>query len=467
MELELLLLMLAPAIAAWALVYLRFAGLWGYLLASLIAGTIFGHAFFHVSVVTSDRLLLGFAIVVFVIWYLQGKCHPKAINSGDILLGALATALTLTTFVRSADADASIAEGMSKLLFFFLLPIGFYLLASRAKLSAGHVQWILIAFVSLGLYLSVTAVAEKLDWKWAIFPRYISNASYTEFLGRGRGPLLNPSGNGILMALALSSSIALLMRHVSWKRSLSLLAMPVLLAGIASTMTRCAWLGGLATLVVCGLAMTPQKWRPYAIGAILSCCIAGVTVGSSSLASFKRDKDVSVEQMRQSAELRPILATVAWKMFQDRPLLGCGTGQYMSVSKNYLFDRNINLPLEKARPYVQHNIFLALLTENGLLGMVPFAVLLLLWSLWSWWLWHAPQLPIEHRQIAIVFAGTLVAYLCNGLFQDVLIIPMINSYLFFLAGCLRNSVAYLPQPATRQAVIRSVPTADALKLGSR
>ena len=95
--------------------------------------------------------------------------------------------------------------------------------------------------------------------------------------------------------------------------------------------------------------------------------------------TFKRDQALTAQETAESAKLRPILAAVAWHMFCDRPLWGCGFGQYPERSIEYLSDRSIDLPLEKARPFVQHNVLLALLTETGLAGMGLFVVLLGTW----------------------------------------------------------------------------------------
>ena len=176
---------------------------------------------------------------------------------------------------------------------------------------------------------------------------------------------------------------------------------------------------------------------------VLGCSSMTLMVDIKSLLTFKRDRNVTVEQMSESASLRPILAMVAWKMFQDRPLTGCGTGQYLEHAKNYLFDRSTNLPLEKVRPYVQHNMFLATLVENGLVTLIPFCFLIFCWTLWSWRLWNARQLEIEYRQLGLVSLSLLIAYIVNGLFHDVLIFPMINAYMFFIAGTVRNCAVHL------------------------
>jgi O-Antigen ligase len=438
---ELLLSMCILAALAWGIVFQRLTGLWGCLLATLVTGTIFGHSFFHLSAFTFDRLLLAFCIVLFVLWLFHGKNQPKLMNSGDYVVAFFVAAMALTTFMHPLQETET--SPTSKLLFFFLVPVAMYLLASQIKITERHLRWMFVVFAALGVYLSITAVAEKMDWPWAIFPKYIVNTPQTEFLGRGRGPLLNPSGNGILMSLALSSALVLLLNVKGWQHIAISGLVPVYLLGIVCTMTRCVWLGGVATMLACTTAMMPTRWRVPMLVFMSGFATLGLFVSPSTLMNFKRDKGVSVEYMRQSAELRPILAVVAWKMFQDRPLTGCGTGQYMAVAKNHLSDRNVNMPLERARPYVQHNIFLAMLVENGLVTIIPFCVLLIIWTIWALQLWWSQTIAFEHRQLALVFLGTFIAYLCNGVFQDVLIIPMINSYLFFLAGCLRNSIHQL------------------------
>ncbi len=434
---EILLLVSIPVALAWGVVFGRYAGVWGYVIATLLSGTVLGHSFFHVSALTIDRILLVITSGLFGIWYLTGKGQPKSWNSGDWVLAFLMAAMIGTTLGRpNGEAESS---PVSKLVFFYIIPAMFYAIGSRLKTSEKQLQVLFYVLAAFGLYLSLTSIAEKMDWRWAIYPQYIVQSPQTEFLGRGRGPLLNPSGNGILICLALSCALSQLIDRQAWVRKLAIGSVPIYLLGILCTMTRCAWMGGGLTLGVCTGLMAPPRLRTAMLVFMAGLASLGMMINPSMLLSFKRDKAVSEEQMRQSAELRPILAMVAWKVFLDHPLTGCGTGQYLSTAKNYLHDRSGPLPLERARPYVQHNIFLALLVENGLISLIPFVVLLGIWSYWAIRIWWAPALPMEQRQLAMVFAGTLVAYLANGLFQDVMIIPMIHCYLFFLAGCVRNA----------------------------
>ena len=67
--------------------------------------------------------------------------------------------------------------------------------------------------------------------------------------------------------------------------------------------------------------------------------------------------------MEQSAQLRPLFAIVAMNMFHDRPLFGCGFGQYAREKYPYLQDPYSGRPLANTKYLMQHNVFLAYLTE--------------------------------------------------------------------------------------------------------
>ena len=149
---------------------------------------------------------------------------------------------------------------------------------------------------------------------------------------------------------------------------------------------------------------------------------------------FKRDKDLGAQATAASVELRPILAKIAWDMWLDKPVFGHGYGQYMNEHGKYLADRTTSLPLEKGRPFVQHNVLLNLMAETGFVGMGLFVLLMVLWSRDAWRLWHSGEAPLWARQQALLFLALLGPYLSNASFHDVSLMPMANMLLFFLAG---------------------------------
>jgi O-antigen ligase len=146
------------------------------------------------------------------------------------------------------------------------------------------------------------------------------------------------------------------------------------------------------------------------------------------------------------------MATVAWHMFLDRPLLGCGYSQYMTAHQNYLSDRSSGLPLERARDYIPHNVFLSLLTETGLVGLGLFLTMLFCWLRDAWRLWSNAALPLWARQQGMWLMIAVGAYCINGMFHDVSVMAMMNLTLFFLAGVTASLRPLLESaPATDRA----------------
>jgi O-antigen ligase len=460
---EILLLIGAIVALAWGGVILVRGGLVAGLLLVLLSGVCFGHAFYRLPAgplpITSDRVLLLVVIAQYVVYRRWGLTDPKPLSRADVLLGAFFLVLLVSTFTH--DFTSQRALPVSQLAFFYLMPAIVYWIARQTAWTEPAAQWLFACLGIFGIYLALTAVAETHGWGGLVFPSYIHSPAFKEFYGRGRGPLLNPAGNGLLQTLGLCGALMLWPR-VGRRGQLVLLGLiPLFAYGIYSTYTRSAWIGAAGALGVLVALTTPRGWRMPVIGTALVVSLLVTALSWEQFIAFKRDKELTAEDAAESAKLRPILAQVAWSMFLDRPLLGCGFGQYGEQSRPYLSDRTSELPLEKARPYVQHNVLLALLTETGLLGMGLYMAVLAYWTRTAWRLWRADVAPLWVRQTGLLFIAYLVAYLANGMFQDVSIIPMINMTLFFLAGAVMALTPWLVTSTRRERLELWLPEADA------
>jgi O-antigen ligase len=205
-------------------------------------------------------------------------------------------------------------------------------------------------------------------------------------------------------------------------------------AAIYATMTRSVWISGMFALAIVVGLVIPWNWRLLILGAgLLLAVLIGVTQWDRLLA-FKRDRDLDAGKTAESVELRPVLAKIAWDMFLDHPLFGCGYSQYKTEHPNYLSDRSTGLVLEKGRGYIPHNVVLSLLTETGLVGLGLFLAIVFLWARDAWRLWKTQTMPLEARQQGLLMLVVLATYFLNGMFHDVSAAPMANMILFFLAG---------------------------------
>lgn len=415
--------------------------------ASILCGYDFFHRDFGPLPLTIDRLILGVSCGIAVSGLLLNRHRLPNLSGLDICVLAWFGALTVSTF--TTDFGYKDKLPISRLLFYNFLPVVSYFLLRIYPLSSTQQRGLLWALVGLGLYLGVTGLAEWRRWHGLVFPKYIISPDFAEFYGRGRGPLLNPVINGILLSFSGAACLLLfpLTRRRYWFPLL--IAFGVIGIGVVSTLTRSCWMGFAAsTIMIC---WAPLSWRQRFVATFLCGALGFIvlTSFSSQLNRFKRDENVSVEDMARSAALRPVLAAVAWEIFQDQPLNGVGFGQYNKYKKPYHQVENPSLPLQMALPYVQHNVMLSYLTELGLAGLLA-AVAMWLGSIrLGLQAWAANASSLESRCLGLLLLTAVINYLTNGLFHDVSIIPVANSSLLLAAA--------LPNPSQFAATSKATP----------
>ncbi len=426
------------AVLIWgAVVFLR-GGLLGGCLAVLVAGTCFSVPFYKTEgavPLTADRLLLVLLVAQCLVWRRWGLAERKPLGKPEILLMALLAVLTASTF--SHDWELNNCQPVAWLIVYYLMPAAMYWVARQIKYSERTALALLGGLALFGVYLALTSLAEYFQTWGLVFPTYIATTAAdktTEFVGRGRGPLLNPIANGVLLAVCFGSALMWWPRLRRPGQLASLGVTLLFLAAFYCTLTRSVWMGAILVLALSvGLAI-PWNWRLPLLGGGLAAAVLLAATHWDELLTFKRDEALGADKTAESVELRPILAKVAWEMFLDRPLLGCGYYQYKTEHLNYLSDRSTSLPLERAREFIQHNVALSLLTETGLLGLGLFAAMLFFWARDAWRLWCNATLPLWARQMGLLLLIALGVYLLNGMFHDVSVLPMANMTLFFLAG---------------------------------
>jgi O-antigen ligase len=446
----------AASLVLAAALFLR-GGLLGGSLAVLLAGCCLGYPLFNVPVkpvpLTLDRVLWVVLILQYAIWRQLGWTARRPLGTTEYLLSAFVLLLMASTFTH--DWEVRNAQPLSRLVFYFLMPLGMYWVARQTSLGERGVLAMFAVMGLFGVYLAVTAIAEIQEAWWLVYPTYVRSKAYVDYFGRGRGPLLDPVACGFYQMAGLAGGLMWWPRVHRAGRIVLLVFAALMLAGLYATLTRTVWIGaGVGLLVLLALVL-PRSWSiPIFLAGAVSAALVVVTINWEHVVSFKRDKQLSAEETGDSARLRPMLATIAWKMALDRPLLGCGFGQYPDEQAPYAADRTADLPLEKARPYPQHNALLALLTETGLVGMALYAAVLILWLRTAWRLWRSggpkkgtvplddrgavpffgQSRPLWVRQEGLFFLVLLAFYLPNAMFHNPNLTPGLNMLLFFLAG---------------------------------
>jgi O-antigen ligase len=436
----------------WLAVICSRGGLLAVALMMLGASISLGLPFFNIPMqplpITIDRLLLASLVAGYAVARYSGRIAAPTLTRTDVLAALSVAVVGISTMTHDWTVRGS--HPFSHFILFYVFPLMAYWVCRGIPMNESRFKTLLWAGAAFGLYLGLNSIAEvKLGGSF-VFPSYIADRSIDEFLGRARGPVLNPAGNGVLVAAGLAFNL-LLWPHLNrlGKGVLAVVVVPAILLGAYCTLTRSAWMGAAATLaVVVGLAL-PKRLRQTLT--VIGVCVVSIVLATNweSLMSYKRDKALDAELSAESAKLRPMLAVVAWNMFLDQPLWGHGFGQYQDACKPYLNNRTTEYPLENLRPYIQHNVWLAMMVDAGALGLLTLLAVQVAWLAAAWKLWNNSQLSLVQRQTGLLFLGVFAGFVPNGMFHNCCLMPSLNMLLFVCAGLVRAASEYSHNHATQ------------------
>jgi O-antigen ligase len=435
LPMDLFTIIIAVAGLVWIVWFLLRGSLIAGCLAVIVGASCFGYLFWHSesgpAPLSIDRCLVGLLAVAYVVHRGLRLTDPKPLRAVDWVLFGLLGTIALSTF--SHDWRDHNYQPATHLVLFWIMPATVYWVARQSPIDDRSLGWVFGTLAGLGVYLTWIALAEATGQWWAVFPAYIASPT-TEFFGRARGPFLHPTEMGLYLTVCLAAALTFWPRVGRVGRLLLLGFTALSIAAIFATLTRSAWMGGALGLAVFVGLSVPHQWRRILLSVGAICAISMLAASWDTFWNLKRDVYLDAAASAESAELRPILAKVAWEMFKDRPLVGCGYDQYTREKMSYLADRASELPLEKVKPYVQHNAFLALVVETGLIGAGLFTLLLILWARDAWRLWSDDARPLRVKQMGLLTLTFIATYLPNAMFQDTNMIDGVALLMLCLGG---------------------------------
>ena len=326
----------------WCMVVFLRGGLLAGCAAVLLAGIVFGQRFFSLATplfpLTADRLLTVLLVAQYLLWRRLGWTLRKPLTAADYLVTAFLLVLAVSTMNTTGKPETGNR--------------------CRACCSSTSCRWCVLDCPASGAdgrgAMRSSPVLRPSVFTWHlrpsarlrgltafVVPSYIASPRFPMFLGRGRGPFLNPAGNGMAMAICLAAGCMWWQRSGRSGRSAIVCFNLAMLLGIYSTYTRCAWMGGLCGLVVAIAAQLPRGWRMRFVAGVVLAGALLVAAQWESMVAFKRDKGVAAERYGGIGRVAPLLARVAWNMFLDHPLFGVGLGHYMDHNTDYTTDHSV------------------------------------------------------------------------------------------------------------------------------
>lgn len=436
-------LLCVPAVLVWCLFVVPRISLPIWLVATIVVGVVVGPLYFSIPTpVTSmslNRFLMVIAAGYLVFIWRRGELPIPSPVRIDLLLFAVVAWFLYRTIGTETLPEES--PPFSRWLSFMAMPLALYMMVRLAPLTQIHLRQMLSVILGLGVYLAIVAMLEVGGLHSLVFPRYIVDSTNWEFFGRARGPLLNPTANGVVLTTCLAIASHRYLHAQGRAKGGYLMLVGLMGVGVLCTLTRSVWMGSFGLAAMLSLIYLPRWFRVWSLATCMLLAVVVAIDGGGGILAFKRDKQLTAADAEKSVKLRPLLAMVAFEMWKDKPITGHGYGGYYANAGPYHHARGYGKRLDDARPYIQHNFLTSFAVDTGLIGAGLFALWMVSVSFLAWRLMSDLSLPPDSQAVGVMTVGLLVGYFVNGMFHDVSAMPMINNLLFFV-GALTTNLVY-------------------------
>lgn len=324
----------------------------------------------------------------------------------------------------------------------YVYPFMFYYFARAVVNEERQVRLVLTYLAILGIYLGVMGVFERMKWYDLVFPKFIVDPTvHNEGLARlgfrVRGIFLQPAILGCVMTMGFFAAWYNLSRMSGIvPRIMKLVLLFVTPATIFFTQTRSVYAGFFAALTIG--AIWSRLLRPLCIGLILAGMV-GVFFNWENLGS--EDRDVGGMGDTNTIDYRLALMAEGLEIFMDNPFFGCGFMNFGEVAPTYRKPRMIPfygfVDLGYGAESVPHNIFLTIVAEQGLLGIIPY--FLIYFFILRTSIQARRDLPSEgtvSREYVVCVWCAIAAYYVNAMLLELRYFEYVNVLFFFIIGSM-------------------------------
>lgn len=244
-------------------------------------------------------------------------------------------------------------------------------------------------------------------------------------VNRATGGLGSPNILGILLALTIPVQLVFALRGTSWERVLGASCALLALIGMALAVSRGAFIGLAAALVV--LAFWPPFRRAAVVGLPLLAVLA--LVGSNPTSEIFDSRAIvdRLTEVRETGPNNPRLTL--WEkvpeMVADRPIFGMGAYEYGYYTSHY------GILSSQGVATHPHSLTFAVAVETGLVGLA--ALLAMFAALWTS-LRRAFRAPALAGGMAYALAASLAGFFVSGILDYALGAAPMSAAFFVIVG---------------------------------
>lgn len=388
----------------------------------ILLGTVLGYGMFfflHRERLRMDRALL------WVMLLLLGYLAVSATEAGW-------TARTVDPQYRTAPYYMFIGSLLLPFVMFFLLYN-----SARREDQIRRALLLITMYGWYALYIGYLQYAAIQGVGWArglIWPAFINDPQWGIHFDRARGAFAGASPQAVFLVLLFYVDLYLL-RKVRGPYRLALILQAVLCpAAIFFTLLRSAYLSFLLCGMIWVIFSSRQRRGWLKLAFLLVVLAVGVYAFWPRLSST--DRAAGGVAQRGPVYSRFVLAAQTWEIFKTHPVRGVGFGHFVEAQRNLPKDQN-QLAGRTYGELVQHNLFLNMLSETGLIGLV--LTVMVFWLLLRQSRQLYRKLPPEaagdiSRDFVVLFWVILANYLIDAMFRNPLWHPFSNAMLWSFAG---------------------------------
>jgi O-antigen ligase len=318
----------------------------------------------------------------------------------------------------------------------FFFPFSFYYFGKTFIYSKESLRVLLWGLMVFFVYFVITAYLEHFKINALIYPRFVTNPLIGLHYGRARGPFLSAPVNGWIIATLFFSTLLLLLEIENiFVRGLLLLFILATPLAIFYTYTRAVWLSFILAPLVVSVFSKRLLIRRRLVPFLLIFLIVLASVGWENLKSSERAAGGVMEI--PEVEARIALYDITKVIFRNAPLFGLGLGRFNDAIPYYAPEFG---PAGRDLLASQHNIFLGIVAEVGLIGLVPFLIILYYLIKYSFFLYRIlGEEGLISKELVVTFWAILIIYLASASFIQSQYFIAPNSLVFLWGGIIVGS----------------------------
>jgi hypothetical protein len=322
----------------------------------------------------------------------------------------------------------------------YAVPFAMFVCAKNSFRTKKDVDRFLLWFaVPLSIYFPLNHIFEHYRITQLVFPRYILSPVIAgveiQWGERALGAFLQPVATGMAMVSVYVLSL--------YRLSLMRGALPKLLrvfitlitpVAVFFSYTRNVYLAFFASITI--LFLFSRKQRKIGMF-IIFMVVLGVLGNWSNITTEERSAGGLATE--HTAMARLVLAEASMKMFMDRPFVGVGFTRFLEYSPAYVRTiRTTLLGYKEAwigQSVNQHNQFLTILTEIGLIGFIPLVIIYV--TIWRYLLKarHIQSGNFDYELVVTVMA-IWAGYTLNVMFMEPRFFEFMNVLPYIFAGLI-------------------------------